>query len=255
MTRRVFLIVATGAALAMVGSGAFSPSPAADGVALAVAANFLGPIKALGARFEQTSGHRLQISSGSTGELYTQIRNGAPFDVLLSADRKTPELLETEGSAVRGTRFTYALGRLALYSASIRVTGPDALRGEFRKLAIANPELAPYGVATQQTLTALRLWDAVRGKLVLGQNIGQTFQFVATGNADLGFVALPQLMGPHAPKGGSRWDVPQTLHQPIEQDAALLQPGAGNAAARAFLDFLRGARARDVIAAYGYGVE
>jgi molybdate transport system substrate-binding protein len=235
----------------------WSGSAAADAARIAVAANFAEPMQAL-AKLFAGGGHEVVASPGSTGQFYAQIRNGAPFDVLLSADRATPERLESDGFAVKGTRFTYAIGKLALYSAEanrIGADGPGALRGDFRKLAIANPELAPYGIASQQALTALGLWEALRPKLVLGQNIGQTFQFVATGNAELGFVALSQIAGPNAPKTGTRWDVPQSLYRPIEQDAVLLQRGAANPAARAFLDFLRGPRARELIASYGYGVE
>ena len=235
----------------------WSGSAAADTARVAVAANFAEPMQAL-AKLFAAGGHEVVASAGSTGQFYAQIKNGAPFDALLSADRATPERLEAEGFATTGTRFTYAIGKLALYSAEanrIGADGPAALRGDFRKLAIANPELAPYGLAAQQALTALGLWEALRPKLVLGQNIGQTFQFVATGNAELGFVALSQVAGPNAPKSGSRWETPQSLYRPIAQDAVLLQRGAANPAARAFLDFLRGDRAREMIASYGYGVE
>lgn len=234
-----------------------SASAAADTARIAVATNFAEPMQTL-ARLFAAGGHAVIVSAGSTGQFYAQIKNGAPFDGLLSADRATPERLEAEGLAISGTRFTYAIGRLALYSAEpnrIGADGPAALRGDFRKLAIAHPELAPYGLAAQQALTALGQWEALRPKLVLGQNIGQTFQFVATGNAELGFVALSQIAGPNAPKEGSRWEVPQGLYRPIEQDAVLLQRGAANPAARAFLDFLRSQRARELIASYGYGVE
>jgi molybdate transport system substrate-binding protein len=210
------------------------------------------------AKLFDAGGHEVVASAGSTGQFYAQIRNGAPFDVLLSADRTTPEKLEAEGFTVTGTRFIYAIGKLALYSAEsnrIGTDGPAALRGDFRKLAIANPDIAPYGLAAQQVLTALGLWEALRPKLVLGKNIAQTFQFVATDNAELGFVAVSQIAGPNAPKGGSRWEVPQSLYRPLEQDAVLLQRGAANPAARAFLDFLRSQRARELIASYGYGVE
>ena len=229
----------------------------ADTARIAVAANFAEPMQAIAKLFAD-GGHDVAASIGSTGQFYAQITNGAPFDVLLSADRATPEKLEREGFAVAGTRFTYALGRLALYSADAGRIGADgaaALRGDFRKLALANPDLAPSGDAARQSLIALGLWDAVQPKLVLGQNIGQTFQFVQTANAELGFVALSQIMGPHAPAGGSRWEVPQRLYKPIEQDAVLLKHGADNAAARAFIDFLRGKPAHEVMATFGYGIE
>lgn len=229
----------------------------ADSARVAVAANFAEPLEHILRSFQST-GHVVSASAGSTGQLYALIRNGAPFDVLLAADSAAPERLEREGLAVQGTRFTYAVGKLVLYSADPLRIGEDgaaALRGAFRKLAIANPDLAPYGGAARQVLAALGLWEALRPRLVLGQNIGQTFQFVATGNAELGFVALSQLAGAGAPAGGSRWIVPESLYRPIAQDAVLLRRGASNAAARAFLASLRSPEAREIIAAYGYGVE
>ncbi|MGQ0654024.1 MAG: molybdate ABC transporter substrate-binding protein [Betaproteobacteria bacterium] len=224
----------------------------ADDVHVAVAANFAAPLQALGEAFTRQSGHRVQASAGSTGKFYAQIRNGAPFDVLLSADDETPRRLEEEKAAVAGTRFTYALGRLVLWSAveSLVDDRGEVLRtARFRKLAVANPRLAPYGAAAQQAMTKLGVWGALQGRLVQGENIAQTFQFVASGNADLGFVALAQLAGE---RKGSRWLVPAELHAPIRQDAVLLARAASNQAARALLDYLRGAAARERIRAYGY---
>jgi molybdate transport system substrate-binding protein len=223
---------------------------------VAVAANFLEPLEKLAPLFLERSGHAIKHSGGSTGQFYSQIKGGAPYDVFLSADDVHPRLLENEGLAVGGTRFTYAVGRLALWSADARRVGADGaavLRSaDFRRLAIANPELAPYGDAARQTLQALGLWPMPAEKLVQGQNIGQTFQFVATKNAELGFVALSQVVSPRNADRGSHWVVPQTLHKPIRQDAALLMRGRENPAARAFLEFLRDGVAVKLIVAYGY---
>jgi molybdate transport system substrate-binding protein len=225
---------------------------------VAVATNFLEPLEKLAPIFAERTGHSIKYSSGSTGQSYSQIKAGAPFDVFLSADEAHPRLLESEGFGVPGTRFTYAVGRLALWSADQRRIGTDgaaALRaGDFRRLAIANPKVAPYGAAARQVLLALGLWSELAGKLVQGQNIGQTFQFVATRNAELGFVALSQVLSPRNAERGSHWVAPSALHEPIRQDALLLGRSRDNAAARAFLDFLRGREAVAVIVAYGYAV-
>jgi len=221
----------------------------ADDIHVAVAANFTAPLQELSELFARQSGHRVVASTGSSGKFYAQIRNGAPFDVLLSADDETPRRLEAEKAAVAGTQFTYALGRLVLWSAAgglVDERGEVLRTQRFRKLAIANPKLAPYGLAAQQAMTRLGVWDAARGRLVQGENIAQTFQFVASGNAELGFVALSQLAGE---RKGSRWLVPSELHAPIRQDAVLLKQGP---AGRAFLEFLRSAPARERIRAYGY---
>lgn len=225
----------------------------ADKAAVAVAANFLAPMKQLAPRFEQASGHTLVLSSGSTGKFYAQIRNGAPFDVLLAADDETPARLMREGDAVRTQ--TYAIGRLALWSAdSAKLDGTDAQlrRGAYNKLAVANPRLAPYGAAAIQVLEKLGLAERAKAKFVMGENIGQTHQFVASGNADLGFVALSQVWQDGRLSGGSAWLVPTTLYAPIRQDAALLKRGAANPAARALLDFLKTPQAQAVIRSYGY---
>jgi molybdate transport system substrate-binding protein len=238
-------------ALAAVLACAAAPARAGE-VHVAVAANFVKPLRAIAEAFQQETGDRVVVSEGSTGKLYAQIANAAPFEVFLSADAERPRRLLAEGHAVAGTDFAYALGRLALWSRdAARVQGPEALRGEFRHLAIANPELAPYGLAARETLAKLGLWDALEPRLVRGEDVGQTVQFVATGNAELGFVALSQIAGN---ADGSRWLVPPNLHAPIEQRAVLLLPGRDAPAARAFLEFLKGDAARALIEAAGYGV-
>jgi molybdate transport system substrate-binding protein len=246
LARAVFLFAAFGVAAL--------PLPARAGeAAVAVAANFLAPMKPLAARFEQASGHRLVLSSGSTGKFYAQIRHGAPFDVLLAADDETPARLLREGAAVRTQ--TYAVGRLALWSADAgRIDGTAAVlrRGAYQKLAVANPKLAPYGAAAMQVLEKLGLAGQAKEKIVMGENIGQTHQFVASGNADIGFVAVSQVWRDGTLTGGSAWLVPASFHAPIRQDAALLKRGEANAAARALLDFLGSREAQALIRSYGY---
>jgi len=240
------------ASVLVLSASASLPAPA-DSAHIAVAANFAAPMKALSARFEQATGHRLTLSPGSTGKFYAQIKNGAPFDVLLAADDETPARLLREGDAVRTQ--TYAVGKLALWSAdAAKLDGSDALlrRGAYNRLAVANPRLAPYGAAAMQVLEKLGLAGQAKDKLVMGENIGQTHQFAASGNAELGFVALSQVWQDGKLTGGSAWLVPPALHAPIRQDAALLKRGAANAAARALLDFLRSHEAQAVIRSYGY---
>lgn len=239
--------------LAAFGLMAFSLPVHAGEAAVAVAANFLAPMKQLAPRFEQASGHKLALSSGSTGKFYAQIRNGAPFDVLLAADDETPARLVREGEAVRTQ--TYAVGKLALWSADpSRLDGTDSIlrRGAYNKLAVANPRLAPYGAAAMQVLGKLGLAEQAKDTFVMGENIGQTHQFVASGNADLGFVALSQVWQDGKLSGGSAWLVPTALYTPIRQDAALLKRGEANAAARALLDFLKSPEAQAVIRGFGY---
>lgn len=225
----------------------------AEDVHVAVAANFTAAAKQLAAEFAAQSDHRALLSVGSTGKLYAQIAHGAPFQVFLAADQERPARAEREGLAVPGTRFTYATGRIVLYSrepAAIDPQHPRKALEQARRLAIANPRTAPYGRAAVQALERLGLYQPLAERLVTGENIAQTYQFVVTGNAPLGFVAQSQVSG-ETP--GSTWLVPQALHDPIAQDAVLLAPGADSAAARAFLAFLRGPKARAVMAAYGYG--
>lgn len=237
----------------------FPASGYADDALVAVATNFSEVMERLQANFEQAGDHTLTVTAGSTGKLYAQIRNGAPFDILLAADERRPRILEDESQAVAGTRFTYAVGRLTLWSPDagrVSADGQVTLRARtFRKLAIANPELAPYGTAARETLTTLGLFDSLGPRIVTGENIGQAHALVATGNAELGFVALSYVLSPRNKHSGSRWDVPQELYTPIRQDAILLKRGSKNAAATAFLDFLRTDAARAVIESFGYGVD
>lgn len=224
-------------------------------VQVAVAANFAGPFQKIAAVFQAETGHTTKVSVGSTGKFYTQIKEGAPFEVLLAADQETPKKLEDEGLAVKGQGFTYAKGKLVLWSAKEGfVDGKGAVlkKGSFSHLAVANPKLAPYGAAGLETLKALGLTDALTPRIVQGDNIAQAFQFIATGNAELGFVALSQVGSPDKPAGGSYWVVPAKLYAPILQDATLLKKGEGNAAAAALLKFLQGDKAHIIIKAFGY---
>lgn len=234
---------------------AFSTATHAHEVQVAVAANFTAPMKQIAADFEKDTGHKAMLSFGATGKLYAQIKNGAPFEVFLSADEVTPARLETEGVAVTGTRFTYAVGRIVLWSAKPDfVDGDGAVlkKGEYRHLSIANPRLAPYGAAAVEALTALNLLDSVKPKFVQGENIAQAHQFVVSGNAELGFVALAQVMKEGRIASGSAWIVPTGMHKPIRQDAVLLSPGKDNPTAVALLDYLRSDKARAVIRSFGY---
>ncbi len=224
----------------------------AEQMRVAVASNFADAMAAIARRFEAATQHRVALSTGSTGKLYAQIRNGAPFDAFFGADVRRPQLLEQERVAVPGSRFTYAVGRLVLWSPRPGYVDPEGRvlqRGAFRHLAIANPVLAPYGKAAQEVLQARGLWDALSGRLVRGENIGQTYQFVSTGNAELGFVAWSQLMRPGQTLAGSLWRVPQALYNRIEQQAVLLQD---KPAAREFLAFVRSDEALKIIQDYGY---
>lgn len=221
---------------------------------VAVAANFTEPSKEIAQAFEKTTGHKLVLSFGATGQFYAQVTQGAPFEILLSADKATPAKAVAEGHAVSGTAFTYAIGKLALYSkAPGQALGEQTLKdAKFEKIAIANPATAPYGAAAMEVLKTIGALDTLRPKIVQGNNIGQTFQFVDTGNAEVGFVALSQVV--FAP-GGSRWIVPPHLYSPIAQDAVLLKQGAGNDVAKAFLAFLQGPDAVKIIEKFGYAVK
>lgn len=221
-------------------------------VTIAVASNFTAPAKAIIAVFEEETNHQVKLVLGASGRIFAQIRHGAPFDIFLSADRIKPAELERQGMAVPDSRFTYAIGALALWSpgADFKVNNAVILKeGYFEKLALANPKLAPYGLAAAQVMQSLDLYEALSSKFVRGENIAQTYQFVASGNADLGFVALSQLG--HDPKG-SVWLIPQALHQPIRQDAILLKSAADNQAAQAFMGFLRKPAIKELIGRYGY---
>jgi molybdate transport system substrate-binding protein len=224
----------------------------AETVSVAVAANFTAVAEQLAPMFKAETGHEAIYSFGATGQLYTQISQGAPFEVLLAADDERPALAVTEGLAVEGTAFTYAIGGLALYSTSLDLDDGEAVlrSGAFDKLAIADPETAPYGRAALEILAALDLTEVVTPKLVTGENISQTLQFVESGNAELGFVAASQAIGKT-----SVWLVPAEFYEPIRQDAVLLKTGQGNPAASAYLQFLRSDAALAVIEAAGYRVE
>lgn len=234
-------------ALATLGSGVAR----ADKTHVAVAANFTEPAKEIAAAFRSATGHEAVLSFGSSGQFYTQIKQEAPFEAFLSADDERPKKLVEEGLAVAGSRFTYAVGKLALWSRDPNfVKGEETLKAaRFDKLSICNPVAAPYGAAAVEAMKALKLYDALKPKFVEGANISQAFQFVVTGNAEVGFVALSQVADAAR---GSRWIVPQNLYSPILQDAALLRKGANNPAAAAFLAFLKGPEARAIILRYGY---
>jgi molybdate transport system substrate-binding protein len=239
--------------------GLFLAGPAAgEEAVVAVAANFSEVAERLERDFERDGGHTLTLVAGSTGKLYAQIANGAPFDAFLAADQARPERLERERLAVAGSRFTYATGRLTLWSAEPGRVGGDGAatlrRGKFRRLAIANPALAPYGAAAKQTLAKLGLWERFADRIVMGETIGQAHVLVASGSAELGFVALSSVLSRRNQTRGSRWDVPSGLHTPIRQDAVLLARAAHNPAARGFLGFLRSAKAKVLIESYGYTV-
>lgn len=231
----------------------------AESALVAVATNFSEVAEVLVRDFEDLGEHEIEISTAATGKHYAQIISGAPYDALLAADQDRPRLLEKSAVAVDGTRFVYAIGRLTLWSADATLIGDDGIAvlrtQDFRALAIANPELAPYGVAARETLRSLGLWDALGDKIVMGENIGQAFALAATGNAELGLVALSSVISIRNAGKGSRWDVPPELHSPILQDAVLLAHGEGNAAAVAFLAYLRSDEARLTIESYGYGLE
>jgi len=224
-------------------------------VKVAVAANFAQTLKEISTVFEKDTGHKLAITQGSTGKLYAQISQGAPFEVFLSADDETPEKLVTEGKAINGTRFTYAIGRLALWSPKPDLVdeGGQVLKTDkFRFLAIANARVAPYGRAAVQVMQKLGVLASIEPRVVQGESITQTFQFVSTGNAQLGFVALSQINDNGKIKTGSAWIVPENMHEPLRQDAVLLNPGKDSAAATALLNFLKSEKAKKIIAAHGY---
>ena len=250
----VMLCVRGGRIAALVGAMlCVATSAHAGETRVAVAANFRDACIEIGRAFGEATGHRAVFSFGPTGQLYAQITQGAPYDVFLAADRARVERALAEGLAVEGSRQTYASGRLALFSMDTSlVTGPETLTGAgFERLAIAEPAIAPYGLAAVQVLRALAVYDRIRDRVVRGQSVAQAYQFVYSANADLGLVALSQVV---LHEKGSRWVVSEHLHDPILQDAVLLRHGISNEAAQAFLEFLRGPQADAVRARFGYGL-
>ncbi|MDF3035275.1 MAG: modA [Paucimonas sp.] len=230
----------------------------ADEVQVAVAANFMEPMKKIALEFEKESGHKAILTSGATGRFYAQIRNGAPFEMLFAADSETPAKLEHDGLAVADSRFTYAIGRLVLWSAkpdSVDARGVVLKKGGFAHLAIANPRLAPYGAAAVETLKGMNLLEEMQPRFVQGENIAQTFQFASSGNAELGFVAMSQVYKDGKLKSGSAWIVPAGLHTPILQDALILKKGQGKPAAESLMRFMKSDWAREVIRQYGYSLK
>ena len=244
--------------LALTAALAFTTLARADVVQVAVAANFTAPARALAEVFARTTGHEARLSFGATGAFYTQIKNGAPFDVLLAADDERPARLEKEGDTVAGSRFTYATGQLVLWSAKpgfVDDQGAVLKGGHFGKIAIANPKNAPYGAAAVEAMEKLGLAATLQPKLVTGESIGQTFNFIATGNAELGFVALAQVLEGGKLKSGSMWVVPAKYHAPIIQDAVILKRAAANPAAKAWMALMRSPNTQDFIRSYGYEVK
>ena len=226
-------------------------------VLVAVAANFAAPMQKIAPLFEQDTGHKAILSFGATGSFYAQIKNGGPFQILLSADDETPLKLEKEGLGIVGSRFTYATGKLVLWSkqpGKVDDAGHILKTGDFQRLALANPKLSPYGMAAHETLTKLGFLQTVQAKIVQGDNIAQTYQFVFSQNAQLGFVALSQVYENGKIAQGSAWVVPSHLHSPLQQDALLLNAGKNNPAAQALMDYLKSDKAKNIIKAYGYAV-
>ncbi len=227
----------------------------AEEVRVAVAANFTAPMQRIAPDFEATTGHRLVISYGSTGKFYAQIRNGAPYDILLSADEATPRKLESEGLAATGSNFTYAIGKLALWSAlSERVDqqGKVLNGNQFTHIAIVNPRLAPYGAAAVETMRKLGVYESLQGKIVQGENLTQVYQFIASGNAELGFIALSQIYHNGRYANGSYWLVPEKLYPPLRQNAVVLTRGANNPGATDFINHLKSPKTKSVIQSFGY---
>jgi molybdate transport system substrate-binding protein len=239
---------------ALIASG---PQAFAASTIVAVAANFTEPMNEISEAFEKATGHSAKLSFGSSGKFVAQIENGAPFEVFLSADAEKPEKLEKNKMAVTGSRFTYAIGKLVLWSAKpgyVDDQGQILETGGFKHLALADPKLAPYGQAAIEVLKNKGLLEKIKPLFVLGENISQTHQFVSTGNAELGFIALSQVIEDGKIAKGSGWIVPEELHAPIRQDAVLLAKGEGNPAAAALVEFLKSADARAIIQQYGYSL-
>jgi molybdate transport system substrate-binding protein len=248
MLSRLVLQTLAAGALAL---GAVLPAQGAE-TSVAVAANFTDAANEIAQAFKERTGHEAVLSFGSTGQLYAQITQEAPFEIFLAADDERPEKAEDEGLAVPGSRFTYATGSIVLWSRDPKLVQGEATLadGDFTRIAIANPVTAPYGAAAVQAMGALGVYDRLEPKIVQGNNIAQTYQFVETGNAELGFVALSQVAGRNE---GSRWVVPAELYETIRQDAVLLGNGAKSEAAKAFIDFLKGPEAAKIMQRYGYG--
>ena len=226
-------------------------------ITIAVASNFTAPMQAIVSEFEDDTEHRVQLAFGSSGKFFAQIKHEAPFDAFFSADQTKPAQLVADGFAEDGSRFTYAEGKLVLWSRNPQLIDADgaALKsGQFDRLAIANPRLAPYGAAALEVMQNLNLAHRTRSRWVMGENISQTYQFVASGNAELGLVALSQVMRSGSFASGSAWIVPESLYNPIRQDAVVLRQGTGNPALTAFLTFVKGPRAQAIIESYGYSV-
>lgn len=251
-TRASWLKMSLAGFVAMAVAAGASGSARAAEVKVAVAGNFTEAVKEIGALFEKATGHKAVFSFGPTGGLYNQITQAAPFEVFLAADQETPAKAVKEGHAVEGSAYTYATGKLVLFSKAEGMTLGEATLKEskFAKIAIANPKTAPYGTAAVEVMQKLGVYDALKEKIVEGNNIAQTYQFVDTGNAEVGFIAFAQVA---LKSGGSRWVVPASMHKTIAQDAVLLKTGAGKDAAKTFLTFLKGPEARKVIEKYGYG--
>lgn len=228
----------------------------ADEVQVAVASNFTAPMKKIAAEFAKDTEHKALLSFGSTGKFYAQIRNGAPFEVFLSADSKTPAKLEKEGLIVLDSRFTYAIGALVLWSANADlVEGSDVLKhGHFRHLAVANPKLAPYGAAAIEVIDLLGMRETLTSKIIFGENIAQTYQFTFSENAELGFVSLSQVMKDGKINDGSAWIVPSSMYAPILQDSVLLRAGKDSVAAKEFMSYLKSPKSTSIIEAFGYNL-
>jgi molybdate transport system substrate-binding protein len=242
----------------MLVSCAMSSNSFAAEVLVAVAANFAAPMQKIAPLFEKDTGHKVILSLGSTGSFYAQIKHGGPFHILLSADDETPRKLEKEGLGIADSRFTYATGKLVLWSkqaGKVDDAGQVLKTGNFQRIAIANPKLAPYGLAALETLTQLGVLQALQAKVVQGDNIAQTYQFVVTENAQLGFIALSQVYADGKIAQGSAWIVPSHLHSPLQQDALLLNPGKNNPAAEALMNYLKSDKAKNIMRAFGYAVQ
>lgn len=229
----------------------------ADEIKVAVAANFIKAMETLSQNFEKQTGNTVKLTSGATGKFYTQIKNGAPYDIFFAADVKTPAKLEAEGAIKTNSRFTYAQGRLSMWipNAPEQTDAVDYLKqGQFKHLAIANPKGAPYGAAAEQVLAKLDLLDALKPKIVMGENIGQTYQFVATGNAEVGFIPHSYTVDPKHVNKGSYWLVPQSYYTPLDQAVVILKSAENNATAQAFIDYIRSPEGKKIIEANGYTI-